>query len=185
MNFHDQHKYENVSSDEESSSEASLRLQNISRPTISRATIIRESIFILFGLAIGLTVAFSINYKEAGLTAELGQCWVYGNNTPIPADVIERVPKVFEPDPRYFGNSEQIDLNWQTLVGKVLGRSFWFMPTHASTIQIPTQSGLGIQKNTVLDRECSLQSSTHYHTPTPQYSRRTFTMSLLYTKSTV
>jgi hypothetical protein len=119
MDFHNQHKYENVPSDEESSSEASLRLQPISRTTISRATIIRESIFTLFGLAIGLIVAFSINYKEAGLMAELGQCWVYGNNTPIPTDVIERVPRVFEPDPRYLGNSEQIDLNWQKLVGKV------------------------------------------------------------------
>jgi len=102
--FTSRSKYQTVRTDEES--------PKLGRPPSRFHSMIGKLLWTFLGVAIGLTLGLSVKRNDAVSTY-----WV-APLSPIPTEVLgPRISKVFNPDERYIGPSEEVDRNWLNVVG--------------------------------------------------------------------
>jgi hypothetical protein len=102
--FTSRSKYQAVRTDEDS--------PKFGRPPSRFHSIIGNLLWALLGIAIGFALGLTAKPKDAVSTYWLAPL------SPIPTAVLgPRISKVFVPDERYIGPSEEVNRNWLNVVG--------------------------------------------------------------------
>ena len=97
-------KYQAVRTDEEN--------PKFGRPSSGFHSIIGNLLWTFLGITIGLALGLTAKHNTV-----ISTCWV-SPLSPIPTAVLgPRISKVFNPDERYIGGSEEVNGNWLNVVG--------------------------------------------------------------------